>query len=76
MTLLAFFGQPGTWQILLVLAVLVLLFGANRLPKLARNLGSSLTEFRKGLRGESDEGDDDGEQKIDKPNSESDSDKG
>ena len=70
MTILAF-GQPGFWQILMVLAVLVLLFGANRLPKLARNLGSSLTEFRKGLRGETEDGDEDGEKKIDPPESES-----
>jgi sec-independent protein translocase protein TatA len=42
----------GAWEIILVLAVLLLLFGAPRLPKLARSLGSSMTEFKKGLRGD------------------------
>jgi sec-independent protein translocase protein TatA len=45
----------GPWEIILVLAVLLLLFGANKLPKLARSLGASMTEFKKGLRGESEE---------------------
>ncbi len=44
------FGQIGFWQILVILFVVLLLFGANRLPKLARSLGSSLTEFKKGLK--------------------------
>jgi len=45
----------GPWEIILVLAVLLLLFGANKLPKLARGLGASMTEFKKGLRGEGTE---------------------
>ncbi len=43
--LIAMFG----WQeILLVLVVLLLLFGAKKLPDLARSLGKSLGEFKKG----------------------------
>ncbi len=60
---LAFIGQPSFWQLMVILVVVLLLFGANRLPKMARNLGSSLTEFKKGLRGETGDGDDD--EKID-----------
>ncbi len=40
--------RPGMLQILLVVLVLVLLFGAKRLPELARSLGKSLSEFKKG----------------------------
>lgn len=42
----------GAWEIILVLAVFLLLFGSTKLPKLARSLGSSMTEFKKGLRGD------------------------
>lgn len=45
----------GAWEVILVLAVFLLLFGSNKLPKLARSLGSSMTEFKKGLRGEPDD---------------------
>ncbi|MCZ6786636.1 MAG: twin-arginine translocase TatA/TatE family subunit [Planctomycetota bacterium] len=66
---LAFIGQPSFWQLMVILVVVLLLFGANRLPKMARNLGSSLTEFKKGLRGESAD-DDDEDEKIDPPSPE------
>ena len=65
---LAFIGQPSFWQPMVTLVVVLLLFGANRLPKMARNLGSSLTEFKKGLRGETDDGDED--ENIDPPSPE------
>ncbi len=35
-------------EIVLILLVLVLLFGARRIPELARSLGRSLSEFKKG----------------------------
>jgi len=38
----------GPWQILLVLAVILLLFGGKKLPELAHSLGKSLGEFKKG----------------------------
>ena len=38
----------GWPEILLVLLVVLLLFGAKRLPDLARSLGKSLREFKKG----------------------------
>ena len=41
--------QLGTGEILLIVAVIVLLFGAKRLPELARAIGRSGRELRKGL---------------------------
>ena len=41
-------------QILLVVLVVVLLFGSSRLPETMRNLGKSVSEFKKGVK-ESDE---------------------
>lgn len=49
------FGQIGFQELLVVLLVILILFGGSRLPKLARSLGSSMTEFKKGLRGEPEE---------------------
>jgi sec-independent protein translocase protein TatA len=46
---LAVFGM-SPWELLLIVAVIVLLFGASRLPKLAKGLGESLSEFRKAAR--------------------------
>ncbi len=40
----------GTWEIVLVLVVALLLFG-TRLPKVARSLGQGVTEFKKGIKG-------------------------
>lgn len=39
----------GFWQLLIVLVIVLLLFG-NRLPSLARSLGQSLIEFKKGVK--------------------------
>ena len=38
----------GSWEILLILAVIALLFGATKLPDLARSMGRSMGEFKKG----------------------------
>ena len=38
----------GPWQILLVLAITLILFGGKKLPELAHSLGKSLGEFKKG----------------------------
>ena len=43
---LAFFGL-GTPEIILICFVILLLFGAKRLPELARGLGTSIQEFKK-----------------------------
>ncbi|WP_261167186.1 twin-arginine translocase TatA/TatE family subunit [Microbacterium sp. Marseille-Q6965] len=38
--------MPGIWQILLILAIILLIFGAARLPALAKSLGQSARVFR------------------------------
>ena len=39
----------GTQELLIILVIVLVLFGANRLPDLARSLGGSLKEFKKGM---------------------------
>jgi sec-independent protein translocase protein TatA len=39
----------GGWEIIIVLVIILLLFGARKLPDLARSIGASAKEFRKGL---------------------------
>ena len=48
------FGLPGGYEFLVVGLVAVLIFG-NRIPSVARSLGRSLTEFKKGVAGIEDD---------------------
>lgn len=48
MTTLLFIGGLGPMEIALIAGVLVLLFGASKLPELARSMGTATGEFQKG----------------------------
>ena len=41
-------GIPGGPELLVIVALAVLLFGANKIPELARSLGQSAGEFKRG----------------------------
>jgi sec-independent protein translocase protein TatA len=70
MTTLLFIGGLGPLELGAIALVLILLFGASKLPKLARSMGSATGEFKKGrqeveeelqeMKGESEEGADTG----------------
>jgi len=45
------FGM-GTMELVVIGVILVLLFGASKIPALARSLGSSVNEFKKGMKEE------------------------
>ena len=47
------FGIPHGGEWLIILAVVLLLFG-HRLPSMARNLGSGISQFKRGLKEDSD----------------------
>ena len=41
-------GLPGHSEIIAIVFIVLLLFGAKKLPELARSLGKSLSEFKRG----------------------------
>jgi sec-independent protein translocase protein TatA len=42
----AFIGRVGSGELLLILLVVLVLFGAKRIPELARDLGKGIREFK------------------------------
>ena len=48
-------GIIGGWEIVLILAVVLILFGAKKLPELAKGLGTGIKEFKKATREVTDE---------------------
>lgn len=61
-------GRIGTAELIIILVVLLLLFGAKRIPEIARSIGRSLTQFKKGLK--------DGENGLDGNNGDTDRNEG
>lgn len=55
------FGPLGLPEIIIILVIVLLVFGPRRLPEMAKGIGQSVREFRKGIRDMKDEitGDDD-----------------
>ena len=45
-------GRIGFSEVLLIAVVILLLFGANRLPEIGSALGKAIREFQKALKGE------------------------
>ncbi len=45
----------GPTELIIVLVIVVLLFGAKRIPELAKGIGTGMREFRKGTSGDYDE---------------------
>jgi sec-independent protein translocase protein TatA len=49
-------GRIGLPELLIILLILVVLFGATKIPQLGRGLGEGIRNFRKGLRGGGEDG--------------------
>lgn len=56
------FGRIGFQEILILMAILVFLFGAKKIPELARGMGLGVKEFKKGLNELQEEDEEEGEQ--------------
>ena len=53
--MIPFIFNLGTGEIVIILVVVLLLFGAKKIPELARGLGRGVNSFRQGLNEVSDE---------------------
>jgi sec-independent protein translocase protein TatA len=49
------FGNIGTGEILLILLIVLIFFGAKKIPDLAQGMGKGVREFRKAMRDVQDE---------------------
>jgi sec-independent protein translocase protein TatA len=43
------FGNLGMWEILLILLLVLLLFGAKRIPEIAGSMGKGIREFKRNI---------------------------
>ncbi|MRJ02654.1 MAG: twin-arginine translocase TatA/TatE family subunit [Epsilonproteobacteria bacterium] len=48
-------GMPSMPELLVILAIVVLLFGAKKIPELAKGIGSGIKNFKKAMREDDDE---------------------
>ena len=47
----------GTQELLVILVIVLVMFGGSKLPEIARSLGKSMNEFKKGINEEASEKD-------------------
>lgn len=59
-------GMFGPWQIVLIVAVVLLLFGGRKIPELMKGVGKGMKEFKDATKGEEDTNKEDSEKDNDK----------
>ena len=47
--------MPGMGELLVIFLIVLVLFGAGKIPKIAKDMGSGIREFKKAISGESDD---------------------
>jgi len=60
-------GKLGTWELIVIVLGLLLLFGAKRIPEIARSLGQALNQFKRGMKDASLEEEDEDSGRIQSP---------
>ena len=43
-------GRIGMPELLIILAIVIIIFGANRLPQLGKGIGSAIRNFKEGMK--------------------------
>ena len=51
----ALFGPIGLPEMLIILAIVILIFGANRLPELGKGIGSGIKNFKSSMNDDKDD---------------------
>ncbi|MCL2026155.1 MAG: twin-arginine translocase TatA/TatE family subunit [Leptospirales bacterium] len=49
------FGNIGITQLLIIFLIILVLFGAGKIPRIAKDLGNGIREFKKSLSGEDED---------------------
>jgi sec-independent protein translocase protein TatA len=49
------FSMPGIGELVVILLIILVLFGASRIPEIARSMGKGISEFKKALTHDSDD---------------------
>ena len=57
MEVIALFGPIGLPEMLIILAIVILIFGANRLPELGRGIGAGIKNFKTSVKRPDDKDD-------------------
>ena len=52
LTSLPLIGMPGIWEWIIIGLAIAVFFGATKLPKLGKGLGEGIRNFKKGIKGE------------------------
>ncbi|MFW5770223.1 MAG: twin-arginine translocase TatA/TatE family subunit [Spirochaetota bacterium] len=47
-------GMPGVWELVIIFFIVLIIFGAGKIPKIARDIGGGIKEFKNSI---SDDGD-------------------
>lgn len=55
------FGSLGLPELLIILAIIVVLFGVNKLPRLGKGLGEGIRNFKDSIRSQDKDGGDEGD---------------
>ena len=50
MNLSIFLGMVGPWQVIIIVALILLLFGGKKIPELMKGIGSGIKEFKKSVK--------------------------
>ncbi|MCU0844538.1 MAG: twin-arginine translocase TatA/TatE family subunit [Spirochaetes bacterium] len=46
--------MPGIWELVIIFLIVLLVFGAGKIPKIAKDVGSGIREFKKSITGENE----------------------